>query len=113
MPQTDIVSFFSQYFWLSISLFSFIIILSNNILPFILEIIYIRNKLKNNTNILLKSNIDNKLLTTYFKNLTINLLKINNKNPIFMGEKLNNEKLLNVQNIYLNNILNFQLNNYK
>lgn len=111
MPQTDLLSFFSQYFWLSITLFTFIIMLSNTILPYILEIIFIRNKLKNNINTLSKSNIENKQLNYYFEKLTLNLIKINNKFDVNNNSLTN--LLINHQDLYLKRIINLQLNNNK
>lgn len=50
MPQLDHVSYFSQFFWLSIFFLAFYVILVRNLLPRVATILKVRKKLMNTSN---------------------------------------------------------------
>lgn len=45
MPQSDVLAFVSQYFWLVLTFFGFVVMLSNVFLPKTMVLLFVRNKL--------------------------------------------------------------------
>ena len=82
MPQSDVLSFLSQYIWLVATFFFFVILLSSVILPEVYSLLFVRKKLENKDKLGLQSGEIRVMPSSVFMQESFVSLKTSNKSLI-------------------------------